>query len=211
MAGEPILRNSKQFRRYQHVALAGQPQNTIYRVEDGWAARYQLLSDDRRQITALFLPGDYCEPQWILGDRADHSVMAMTNLRVRSIPIDELRAGPISSHDDIRDMLTAVLRALNRQTDWIVRLGRKTATERVCELICEIYDRMQASDRVLNDRCALPLTQYEIADVLGLTAVHVNRVLQTLRRRDLIELQAKRLRIPNPEALRRIAGAPNAV
>jgi CRP-like cAMP-binding protein len=108
-------------------------------------------------------------------------------------------------------MLTAVLRALNRQTDWIVRLGRKTATERVCELICEIYDRMQASDRVLNDRCALPLTQYEIADVLGLTAVHVNRVLQTLRRRDLIELQAKRLRIPNPEALRRIAGAPNAV
>jgi len=56
----------------------------------------------------------------------------------------------------------------------------------------------------------LPLTQYEIADALGLTAVHVNRVLQALRGRDLIELTAKRLRIPNPEALRRIAGAPNA-
>jgi CRP-like cAMP-binding protein len=209
MVTEATPLGSRQFRRFQHLALEGQPQNTIYRIEDGWAARYQLLSDDRRQITALFVPGEYCEPQWILGERASQPIVAMTNLRVRPIPIEELREGPTSSADDIRAMLAAVLKSLNRQIDWTVRLGRKTATERVCGLICEIYDRMCANNRIMNNRCPLPLTQYEMADIVGLTPIHLNRVLQSLRRNDLIELRAKSLRIPDLAALRRIAEAPS--
>jgi CRP-like cAMP-binding protein len=194
-----------QFKRHQHLAREGEPQRTIYRLESGWACRYRLLSDSRRQITALFLPGDYCEPQWIFSAHAHNPIVALTDLRAMSIPLHEIRDVPASQYDNVRNVLTAILVALNGQTDWIVSLGRKNAIERLSGLICELFDRLRTNNQVLNNQCAMPLTQYDLADIVGLTPVHVNRVLQTLRARGLIELNAKWMRLPDPDALRRVA------
>jgi CRP-like cAMP-binding protein len=194
-----------QFKRHQHLAREGEPQQTLYRVESGWACRYRLLDDSRRQITELFLPGDYCEPQWIFSAQARQPIVALTDVRALGIPLHDIRDGSTPEHSNVRNVLGAMLAALNRQADWIVSLGRKTAIERLSGLLCELFDRLRATNQVLHDQCAMPLTQYDLADIVGLTPVHVNRVLQTLRARGLVELHAKWMRLPDPEALRRVA------
>lgn len=194
---------TRRFKRHQHLAREGDVQRFLYRIVEGWGCRYRLLSDGRRQITALFLPGDLCEPQWLLGGRASGPIVALTDMQIESMLIEDIGRG-VGNLRSRKAILEAVLQNLNRQTEWIVRLGRKTATERVGELICEIFERMRAGQRVFNDSCAMPLTQCDLADIVGLTPVHVNRVLQQLRGQGLIELEAKWLRVPDPQNLFRL-------
>ena len=94
---------------------------------------------------------------------------------------------------------------IERQTNWLVTLGRKTALERVAHLLLETFERLRRSGLTYGQQCAMPLTQMEIADMTGLTPVHVNRTLQLMRTRGLVELQAKWLRIPDLGALRQAA------
>jgi CRP-like cAMP-binding protein len=196
-----------QFKRHQHLAREGEEQQAVFFLEDGWAARYRVLSDGRRQINALFLPGEYCEPQWILSPQATYPVIALTTIRARAIPIAELDEGATAS---LRkpSILKALLLMINRQADWTVSLARRTASERICGLFCELLDRLRVTNRVVNNRCPMPLTQYDIADIAGLTPVHVNRVLQVLRSQGLVELDSKWLRLPDPDAVRQLSAEP---
>ena len=117
---------SRHFRRYEHLARAGDRSHCIYRIRDGWACRYELLRDGRRQITALYLPGEYCEPHWFLSGRAELSVMALTRLIARPIPLAEIHR---PGDDGVKDVLGAMVQTMERQTQSIIRLGRKNATE----------------------------------------------------------------------------------
>jgi CRP-like cAMP-binding protein len=198
------LSEVRQYRRHQHLLREGETPEMIFRLEEGWACRYRALGGGRRQITALFLPGEYCEPQWLLGDRNTHAIVALTALRVRGVPLARFAESPFGRKDAERAMLAATLRVLQRQFDWIAALGRQTAFERLCALLHDLFERMRSADRVINDRCAMPLTQADLADVTGLTPVHVNRVLKLLRAEGLVELGARSLRIPDPERLRAI-------
>jgi CRP-like cAMP-binding protein len=193
------------FRRHQHLVREGEAPRMIFCLEDGWACRYRSLTSGRRQITGLFLPGDYCEPQWLLGDRTTQPIVALTALRARGLPLADLTESPVAGRDALSTMLSATLRIFNRQSEWIVALGRQNACERMCGLLCDIFERMRGTGRVLGDRCPMPLTQADLADLAGLTPVHVNRVLKQLRARGVIELQAKSLRVPDPERLRAIS------
>lgn len=195
------------FRRHEYLAREGEMQDRIYRLEEGWACSYRLLSDGRRQIVSLFLPGDFCEPQWVLSQRVVHPVIALTQLSAQAIPVQEIDRGRAAEAEGLKSIFNAMLQALNRQAEWIVSLGCKTATERVCSLICDIFTRMRANDLVAGNGCAMPLTQYDLADTVGLTPVHLNRVLKTLRARGLIELKSRSLRVPDLDALKRIAAA----
>ena len=189
------------FKRHQHLIREGEAPDAIYRLEDGWACRYRSLSSGRRQITALFLPGEYCEPQWLLEARTTNPVVALTTLRVRSFAIGEFSATAPTANDNMRTILSATLRVLNQQSEWIATLGRKTAIERVCALLSDIFERSRNSGRAANNRCAMPLTQADLADVVGLTPVHVNRVLRQLRASGMLELQCKWLRLVDPVTL----------
>lgn len=182
----------RHFRRQQHLARPGETRTAIYRVEEGWACRYCLLPDGRRQIAALYLPGDYCEPQWLLSGHAELPVMAMTGLRVREVPLASIHTRP---GDSVKRLLGAMVQTLDRQSRWIVSLGRKNAVERVSELLTDLFERLRENDRSTDEFCAIPLTQRDIADVVGLTPVHVNRVLQGMRQRGLVELRGRTLMV----------------
>ena len=193
-----------QFKRHEHLVRPGEMPRSIFRVEEGWACRYRTLSGGRRQITALFLPGEYCEPQWLLGDSVTSPILALTAVRAGSIALTDMSAGG-GRNESMTAMLSATLRILSRQTDWIVALGRKTAVERLCAFLSDIRERLEKAGRLLDQqRCIMPLTQAAIADVVGMTPVHVNRILKQLRAEGLIELQGKMLRIPDPARLDRI-------
>jgi CRP-like cAMP-binding protein len=184
-----------QFRRHQHLLHEGQQPDAIYRVEEGCACRYQMLGGARRQITALYLPGDYCEPQWLFGTSSAKAVVTLTPVRARRLPLDKLAdLGPESR----TALCSSILSMLDRQHDWIATLGRKSAVERVCALLSDIFCRMQNGAPPRSDRCLLPLTQHDMADIVGLTPVHVNRVLKELRSEGLLELHSRWLRLPVP-------------
>lgn len=180
----------------------------LYRIEEGWACQYRLMKDGRRQITALFLPGDYCEPQWILGGRANLPIVTITQLSAFRLPLDLIPRRPVQDLDSTTNILGAMVRAMTGRERWIVNLGRLSATERICDLICEVFDRLHAVGRAVHNRCAMPLTQYDLADIAGISPVHVNRVLQMLRSAGLIELSNRRLVLRNPGAIRQMSGTP---
>jgi len=197
--------NAVCFRPHQYLARENDQPEVIYRIEEGWACRFHLLSDGRRQITALFLPGDYCEPQWALGQRVTQPIVALTRVRAARIPCLPV-AGRSGDHH--YSLWMALVATIERQAGWLVSLGRKNAQERIAHLLCEMYERLHGNGLAHAQQCAMPLTQSVIADITGLTPVHVNRTLQAMRMAGLIQLQSKWLHIRDMEALRRIATCP---
>ena len=187
------------FRMHQFLARENGKPEALFYIHEGWACRYRLLSDGRRQITALYLPGDYCDPQWVLGGVSSQPVVAITNVRALRLPC---RIPSRADFDGQHAFWKALAGMIERQTNWLVSLGRMTALERIAHLLLELFDRMRQAGLAYGQQCAMPLTQIEIADMTGLTPVHVNRTLQSLRARELIELQSKWLRIPELSALR---------
>ena len=192
-------------RQHQHLARGGERPEHLLQIIHGWAGRYRLLSDGRRQITGLYLAGDLCDPSWLDGGRAVQSVVALT-------PVQAIRA---SRRDmETQSTLDAGLMKLvwrqakfsqQIQAEWLVNLGRKNAIERLSHLLCELYTRLSLAGTTEGSSCEMPLTQLDLADLAGLTPVHVNRTLQEMRAMRLIELQSRRLTILDWEALRRIA------
>ncbi|HEY8591442.1 MAG TPA: Crp/Fnr family transcriptional regulator [Sphingomicrobium sp.] len=167
----------------------------VHLVLDGWACRYKQLPDGKRQIVSMFLTGDFCDVNVFLLKHMDHSVGAITRLKVAAITPDEMEE---LTHD--RPRITEALWrhelvAMAIQREWTLNLGQRSAYERLAHLLIELYMRLEAVGRAHDGCCDFPLTQSDLADAAGLTPVHVNRTLQDLRRDKLIELERRRLQI----------------
>lgn len=180
--------------------------NAIHVLLDGWAARFKMLDNGSRQVPALRLAGDICNLDALYLDRMDCGTVSLTRCTVAAIPREGLLA-LIDRRPGVRaaiGRMAAVDNGVSAQ--WTVCLGRRSARERLAHLLCELQARLRAVGASGDDGFALPLTQEEIADVLGLTAVHVNRTLQTLRGSGLIRLKDQRLQVPDVQALQELAG-----
>lgn len=190
----------------QDVIAEGKSLDHVHLILKGWAARYKMLPDGARQITALLIPGDLCDLDATISGGIDHAIAALTPTKVAMmshLQFDELvKARPVLAQALWGTTLVdeAILRA------WIVNLGRRDARERLAHLFCELHLRMRQVEREEEDRFEFPLTQIEIADALALTPVHTNRMIQLLRKMGLIELHKQALTILNLDGLRTIAG-----
>lgn len=174
-------------------------------VLEGWVFSYKILDDGKRQIVAFYLPGDIPDLQSLHLLWLDHSLATLTTCTLAFI-----------DHEDLRGLLgrfPRVAGALWRDTlvagsifrEWLTRIGRRSAYSRVAHLFCELYIRLEAIGLAEDYRCELPVTQLDLSDALGLSPVHFNRVLQALRRWDLIDLRDRTLIIPDWRALSRVA------
>ncbi|WP_298167444.1 Crp/Fnr family transcriptional regulator [Novosphingobium sp.] len=196
----------RHIRRHAHLVRRNETTDRLFRVVDGWACQYRLLPDGRRQIISLFLPGDYCEAQWLLTGRANWPIVALTDVSFVELPLARIRADLAHGAPGILEVLNAIARTLKNHETWIVNLGRMSATERICALLVDLFERMELTGKVVANRCPMPLTQHDIADVVGISAVHANRVLQILRGERVIALTAGRLELLDPAELRRMCG-----
>jgi len=172
-------------------------------VLDGWACRYKTLEDGRRQVIALFVPGDVCDLNVFLLRQMDHSIGALTPMTIAEIP-HEILQEVVADHPRVAQALaweSLVSGAIQRE--WTVNLGQRAAFERLGHLLCELFLRLRAVGLANGATCDLPITQSEIADATGLSTVHVNRTLQELRGSGLISLRGRELGIPDLAALRR--------
>lgn len=180
-------------------------ENHVHVLEDGFACRYRDLSDGRRQILALLIPGDIVDlRQFVLGGRQP-PVAALSPLSVRAIPNASLFKLLETSPRTTRALWSTTLVEESIAREWLVSIGKRSAIERVAHLLCEIYLRLAAVGRTDGSRFPLPLTQSELADALGLSTVHVNRTLQELRKSGLIAFQSGTVELFDFEALAKLA------
>lgn len=183
----------------------GEPHRAVNLLLTGFACRYRTLADGRRQMLAFFVPGDFCDPLNFVLERMDYSVATLTEARVAALTPETVDA--LTAHGpQLRRALWCsqlVDEAITRE--WVVNLGQRTALERTAHLFCELFWRLRAVGLTRGDACELPFTQTELADALGLSAVHVNRTLQELRRTGLITLSDGELVIPDLPALEALA------
>jgi CRP-like cAMP-binding protein len=197
--------NAREMGARRNIIREGDRPDYVHLIVDGWACRYKLLPDGARQITAFLIPGDFCDLHARVLGEMDHSIATLTAGRVAFIERDRMEA--LTQRPTLLRAFwwstlvdEAVLRA------WIVNAGRRDAHEAVGHLMCELYVRMRNVGLTTNHAYELPLTQEEIADALGLTPVHVNRVLQRMRADDLITLKSGKLTIHDYRRLQKVAG-----
>ncbi len=174
-------------------------------IISGYAARYHLLGDGTRQITAVHIAGDFVDLHSFLLDRMEHGVVALTDCVIALTPHEFLREVSISQPHFTRMlwMLTIIDAATYRQ--WLVASGRLSSAGQIAHFLCEMHTRLSIVGLVEGDSFHLPMSQTDLSDAMGLSVVHVNRTLQQLRKKRLIVWQSEQIRILDFEALKRLS------
>ena len=171
----------------------------------GFSARYTMLSDGKRQISAVHVPGDFVDLHSLLLRPMDHSVLALTDCQVVEVPHALLRE--ISeTHPHLTRLLwtlTVIDAAIFRQ--WLVASGHLPAVGQISHFFCELWTRLSVVG-LTEGRCFdLPINQGDLGDAMGLSSVHVNRCLMTLRRNGLLEWTGGRVKILDWNELQALA------
>lgn len=173
-------------------------------VLDGLVCRYKMVMDGRRQILSLHFAGDMPDLQSLHLDAMDHGLSALTPARLAFVPHDALRE-TIRRLPRLADIFTRhALIDASIFREWIANIGRRPARERVAHMFCEVYTRMHALGIVDQDSFKLPMTQAELGDATGLSSVHINRTLQSLRKDGLISTHGDVHTVSNWERLREL-------
>ena len=189
-----------------HVLVRdGEPVDDCCVLIEGYACRHKMLADGRRQIVSFHLPGDALDLQHLLLARADHNVQTITAVKVAWVPGDALRRvaaeRPVVGAALWRDTLidASVFR------EWVLNVGQRGAKARVAHMLCEFAVRRENAGIGSPERFELPMTQEHIADATGLTAIHVNRMLQALGGDGVIDRDRRRVTITDWGRMRAIA------
>ena len=196
----------RKFSGRRDIIREGDTPGPVIVVLDGWACRYKILPDGARQILAFMMPGDSCDLHAGLMAEMDHSIGTITPSLIAMIDRVEME----TILDDRRAVAKAMY--LSQLIDegvmraWITSIGRRSSIERVAHLMCELYRRARNIGLASGTAFELPLSQLLLADAMGMTPVHLNRVLRTLRVEGAMTLLRGSVIITDPLQLARIAG-----
>ena len=197
---------SRSVPRRRDLIREGDRPGPVFVMLEGWACRYKILPNGTRQVLAYLMPGDSCDLHIGLLAEMDHNIQTITPARVATIERAEM--------DEIIDQRRAIAKALHiaqlidegTMRAWITSMGRRTSIERVAHLMCELYVRARNIGLTSETELELPLSQLLLADSLGMTPVHLNRVLKQLRLSGAMSLKRGSLVIVDPLMLTEIAG-----
>ncbi len=201
-----LYRRRRRFAAGVDMIFQGQTDQSAYVVASGWACSYKILPSGSRQIVGIQIPGDFLGLRSVLFRTSDHNVEPITLVHASEVKQQDL----LLAFSKTPRLATAVLWAASRDeamvVEHLVNLGRRSATERMAHFLLELGARLRLVG--LGDRKGYlcPLSQYLLADVLGLSAVHVNRVLRELREEGMVTFQKGRVVFDNYESLVDFAG-----
>jgi CRP-like cAMP-binding protein len=184
----------------------GQAQQSTYVLAEGWACSYKLLPDGERQIVDFQIPGDFLGLRSVLMRTTDHSVQAVTRIEVSEMRASDMMDGLTTAPRLAAAVLWAASRDEAMVVEHLVNLGRRSAERRMAHFLLELRARLRLVGLGDPTGYDCPLTQYHLADALGLSAVHVNRVLRTLRESGLVTFQKGRVTFDNYVGLAELAG-----
>ena len=173
-------------------------------VIEGFVCCYKLARGGQRQILSFHLPGEMPDLHSLHFSRMDHSIVAMTAGRVAYVPHAELQALAHRFPEVASAFFKLILIDASIARETIANIGRRSAFDRTAHLFCEVYTRMLARGLAQDLRFELPLSQVSLAETLGMSAVHVNRTLQQLRREGLISSRGRHITVLDWDRLRHV-------
>jgi CRP-like cAMP-binding protein len=167
----------------------GQVERSAYILASGWVCSYKLLPGGTRQIVDFQVPGDFLGLRSVLFRTADHNIEPITRVQASEVQVQDL----LEAFNTAPRLAAAVLWAASRDeamvVEHLVDIGRRDAKQRMAHFLLELGARLKLVGLATNEGYSCPLTQYLLADALGLSAVHVNRVLRELREDGLVAFQ----------------------
>jgi CRP-like cAMP-binding protein len=189
----------------QDIVREGDTPSRCCLILEGWAFRYKILGVGKRQIFSFHIGGDIPDLQSLHIHVMDHSLATMTQATVAFIPHEAVRdlsarfpnIAAVLWRDTLVD--AAIFRA------WMMGMGQRSAYDHLAHLFCELYLKQEAVGLAGEHRCPLPMSQIELADALGISNVHINRVLKEMRGQGLITLRGNALVIQKWDELIRAA------
>jgi CRP-like cAMP-binding protein len=174
-------------------------------VLDGFLYGHKPVAGSRRQITSFFVPGDVVDLSTLYLPKVDHTIATLGPAVLAFIPHAALK----EALDDSSALAQAFWRETLMQAaifqEWVVNLGRRDAFARLAHIVCELTVRLRSVGLARDLSFSMPWTQMDVADACGISNVHANRVIQELRRLELVEWDSRRLKIRNWSALVRLA------
>jgi CRP-like cAMP-binding protein len=191
-------------RARHNIYRRGESSDDVIVICEGWAFRFRQLADGRRQILSILLPGDFVSALAPFQDSFDFSVQALTDVRYCRIRRDDVRAR-LSQKTALFGELAEFMIAERKEADeQLLDLGKRMAEERIAGLIWRLMERFTLRGEVKEQSFPFPLRQKHIADITGLTPVHVSRVIGTFRRRGLLTISGGTVTILNLPELRKL-------
>lgn len=172
---------------------------------EGIVCRYKDLASGERQIQELHVAGDFVDLHGFLLKRLDHNIGAVSRCRTASVPHDRLKRITEEYPHLSRMLWFSTLLDASIQRETILSIGRRTALARIANLLCELSKRLEVVGLSDGNTFRLPMTQADLADATGLTAVHVNRMLKQLRDQSLLTFRNGMVSIQDWKALETVA------
>ncbi|WP_240500102.1 Crp/Fnr family transcriptional regulator [Sphingomonas montana] len=203
---ERITSRPRRYNPRQDLIREGDETGPMFVILDGWACRYKILPSGTRQIMAFLMPGDACDLHIKLLAEMDHGIQALTPAMVARVSQDDMQEIMQNHRSIALAMYSAQLVDEAIMRAWIVSMGRRSSVERLAHLMCELYLRGQTIGLTQDGELAMPLSQIVLADALGMTPVHINRVLKELRLDGTMSLTRGSVTIMDPQKLAQIAG-----
>jgi len=199
-----VVRNIRHVPAHTDLATEDEKPTSVDLVLEGFVCRYKFTAEGNRQIMAYLVPGDFCDMHVVVLKQMDHSIATISPCAVVDIPRDsilELLQSPTLSLALWCCALVdaAVLR------EWLVNVGQRKAAQRLAHVLCELLLRLRIVGLAGNSY-ELPLSQRDLADTIGVSDVHLNRVLQELRREGLISWKNELLAIKDIDRLMKYSG-----
>jgi CRP-like cAMP-binding protein len=198
--------NQLKVRRGKQLTQEGQTEHQAFVLQTGWACSYKELSSGGRQIISFPIAGDCVGLRSVLLRTADHSFSALTDAVVSPLEGTHL----MKCVTQFPRLGSALLWAASRDeamvVEHLVSIGRRSAIERTAHFFMELAERLSLVGHATETEFECPLSQFVIADALGLTSIHVNRVLRQLRELSLLTIRKKTVNIHDLAGLRKLAG-----
>jgi CRP/FNR family transcriptional regulator, anaerobic regulatory protein len=177
----------------------------VYRIVSGWVARTRTLADARSQFILIFLPGDLFAVKSMFVTQHTDDVLVLSDSVLQKIDHRVLHEMHDEDSDVANRCIWQVLEEERRLHNWVVGLGQGSAEERLAALLIDFRGRLVLSGTLSSDARIydMPLTQEQLGDCIGITAVHVNRVLRSFREQGIVTVRDGRVRIDNLDKLER--------
>lgn len=199
------IRHERRFATDEDLVTEGSRPTYSTLLLDGFAARYRIVDDGKRQITALHIAGDFVDLHAFPLKKMDHGIVALTPCHVALADHSELK-NITDREPHLTRMLwlsTLIDGAIHRE--WIVAMGRRSKVSQIAHIFCELFARLEVVGRVKDGTFSLPLTQQELADTLGMSLVHFNKSLKLLHNQNSVRWAQQAVKVLDMEHLARTA------
>lgn len=197
------------FAKGQTLVKAGEKSDRINIVTDGWAGCFKSAHNGIDQLISFILQGDHCEEISSIQGRMDHSIKALSDVRVTRIDRQKLLARIEPGSGLAQGLAWSSIVDKSIMGEWLLNVTRRPAAMRLAHLLCELFTRSFIIGKTEGNSMHFPLTQVALSESLGLSPVHLNRSLQLLRQRKLITLARKTLTIIDWQQLAEFADFDN--